>query len=348
MTSSSKHMQLTFDDVLIKPADVSDITSRFDDKQCDPFVNRRCDSSLPVVSSPMDTIPSDEFLTATRNRIYVVFSHRFQSLWNQIDQVKHGAGAVIGLKTEREDIMLLVTAGARHLLLDVANGGNVAVIKRLEQLQDLRAKGIKLWAGNVADGTTYSALALLCDYVRVGIGNGSACTTRVNTGVGVGSVSALTACAWCRDDLARHGESPAKIVADGGIKTNGDICKELVAGADLVMLGRVFAATNESAAPWIKTPWWKLFSKPTHKLYRGMASKAINEEAGKDMSKVSIEGHQTTIRVQGSVAEVLDQIEANLRSAMSYTNSHNLEEFHEAELEQVSPSVYLEGLPHAK
>lgn len=357
-------MQLTYDDVLIVPNRVSKISSRFDTAQCNPYYSP---GLLPLVSSPMDSIPSPTFIKEAVKRIHVVFSHRFQSIEDQCKDIQAGAQGVIGLNSSPEEVETLLKAGASHLLLDVANGGNQAVIDYLKTLQQIRELGTVIWAGNVAHRTTYRAIAPYCDYVRVGIGGGSVCTTRTNTGVGVGNITAIQDCAQVRRDLCctvnasreDYGErqwllkwrtesdftsfSPARIVADGGIKTNGDICKALAAGADLVMLGRMFAASWESAAP------EKEEYGQHYKLYRGMASKEINEESGKNMSKVSVEGHQTWIKRTHPLEYLLNQIEANLRSAMSYVNARDLEYFRrETRLHQVSPSTYLEGKAHAQ
>jgi IMP dehydrogenase len=345
---------LTYDDVLIWPTQMSDQSSRFDNEQCNPFIlcPKRNREYLPIVSAPMDSIPSPEFIELAKDRVFAVFSHRFQSIAEQVEHIKLGAQAVIGLNTSAEDIKLLVDAGCTHLLLDVANGGNVHVISKLESLQYLREQGVYLWAGNVATNNVYSRVARYCDFIRVGIGGGSACTTRVNTGIGVGNVTAINMCHreeyyWLKGNgqYTNWGNDgwlypPAKIVADGGIKTNGDICKALAAGSNLVMMGRQFAATKESAAPYQGL-------NSLYKVYRGMASKEVNEEHKAGDSKVSIEGAQGLIRVSGTLEHALDQMEGNLRSAMSYVNAHNLDEFRQkANLYTVSPSVTLENKAH--
>lgn len=389
MLSPNEPPQLTYDSVLISPDRVSDISSRFDDKQCNPYVEDT--KLLPVVSAPMDSISCASFIEASKDRIFAIFSHRFQDPVQQRQHILAGAQAVIGLNTTRKTLDVYLEAGATHVLLDVANGGNVAVLKKLEELQYLRREGIYLWAGNVASSATYASLAPLCDYVRVGIGGGSACTTRVNTGVGVGNITAIHECVKRRLTLLNirhvpydaHPSSvshrkvweylgwtypPAKIVADGGIRNNGDICKALACGADLVMLGRMFAATHESAAPWrlpkqyeeldveicegypiVRTPADQLNYMPTRKVYRGMASKEINEEHKPGDSKVSIEGAQGIINVTGSVSDLLNQIEGNLRSSMSYVNAHSLGEFkHKANVYPVAHSVTIENGAHMR
>lgn len=142
----------------------------------------------------------------------------------------------------------------------------------------------------------------------------SACETSTSTGISRGAISTILD---CRENYF-HGM--AKIVADGGIKTNGDICKAYAAGAHLVMIGKLFAACSESNAP------DKIIDGNYYKQYRGMASKDVNVESNK--TNFSIEGASGWIRRSGSVTEFLNNFESNLRSSMSYLNAHNLEEYY--------------------
>lgn len=338
---------LTYDSVLINTRP-SDISSRFDNDQVNPYYQGQT-PLLPICSAPMDSICSPEFLQATQDRI-IVFSHRFQTIDQQIEHIKLGAHPVIGLHTSLEDVYRLVLHAIRkhgyvHLLLDVAFGATNAVRDRLFLLSNSLYKNfenhkIYLWAGNVTHHT-YEAIKYHCDYVRVGIGGGSACTTRVNTGVGAGNLTAIMECRkQYEQDIALSKTPAARIVADGGIRTNGDICKALVAGAHMVMCGKMFAATHESAAPYVDE------DDKSKKCYRGMASRQINEEQNKT-SNVSIEGASGEIEVKGSAKFVLDQMEANLRSSMSYTNSHNLQEFWQnTSFSRIDESVLRESNVH--
>ena len=255
-----------------------------------------------------------------------------------------------------EDIAALVSAGARHILLDVANGGNYHVIEKLKQVnayretlnvpffQKINGKPFALWAGNVASVETYQHIAEYCDYVRVGIGGGAACTTRVNTGIGAGNVTAISE---CREYYERWGydcdNSLALIVADGGIRNAGDMAKAFAAGAHIVMAGRMFAAVKESAA----APCYDENNNLIGKTYRGMASKAVNVEAGKNMSKASIEGASGVIKITGTVSELLDSINGNLRSTLSYVGVEGIEQlYNKAHLVRVDNSVAAAGKPH--
>lgn len=327
MTNSkfiSLEPDLAYDDVLINPT-ISTITSRFG-QDVNPFV----DGKLPVVSSPMDSIFSKDFAAASKEKLFAVFSHRFQTHEKQIQNLIDGAnGAVIGLQTTTTEIMEMLKRGAKHILLDVANGGNIAVIEKLNSIQWVRDNA-SLWAGNVANKETYFHLRELCDYVRVGIGGGSACLTRIHTSVGRSSLSSILDCSEF------YSEGMAKIVADGGIKTNGHICVALAAGAHLVMLGSKFAACEESCAE------IEFGNNILYKKYRGMASREVNEEAGK--TNFSVEGGSGLIPMTGSVTTLLNDIEANLRSSMSYVNARNLEEFKRfAKFVIVSPSTVAEN-----
>ena len=306
---ATTELDLTYDDVLIDPV-VSDISSRFG-KEINPLYRER----LPLVSAPMDSVCSSTFAKIASERIYVVFSHKFQTNENQIEHLKNGAnGAVIGLNTTDSEILEFLKYGAKHILLDVANGANYNVRDKLIELQWVR-KSANLWAGNVANAAGYNLLKQLCDYIRCGVGGGAACETSTSTGISRGAISTILDCSNNSGT-----ENDAKIVADGGIKTNGDICKALAAGAHLVMIGKLFAACSESNAP------DKIIDGNYYKQYRGMASKDVNVESNK--TNFSIEGASGWIRRSGSVTEFLNNFESNLRSSMSYLNAHNLEEYY--------------------
>ena len=128
------------------------------------------------------------------------------------------------------------------------------------------------------------------------------------------------------------------------------MCKALAAGAHMVMVGRQFAGTHESAAPYVLAPY-QIPVQPTYdktmKIYRGMASREVNEEHKPGNTKISVEGASGTIFVSGAASDLLDQMDGNLRSSMSYVNAHNLEEFRSvAELRTISPAVMIESRAH--
>lgn len=366
----SQEPDLTFDDVLINP-ERSTTKSRFDNEQCYPYVTHVDGDFLPIVSSPMDSIPSSAFIEAAADRLMTIFTCRFLPFEKQLEQIAMApgrVGGVIGVNTTPREIEAICEAGAKDIVLDVANGGNENIVRILSniELQSRRGSNFKIWAGNVANAEGYRMLAEHCDFVRVGIGNGSACTTRINTGVGRGTVTSLLECRRAYEELKQMNPNKkfAKLVADGGLKYNGDFGKAYVAGAHVVMTGRLFAQTNESAAPAYRDGYLcentfvdsegvlreglSLSNEPvTHKGYRGMASRAVNEEAGREMSRVSVEGASGLVPISGPVNTVLNEIEANLRSTISYVGARSVDELYsQGRFALVSPSVTIENRAH--
>lgn len=357
---TSKELTLTFDDVLIEPT-ISSVLSRFNDDECLPFVYENGRKCLPIVSSPMDSIPSPEFIDEASEKLMSVFSCRFLSLERQVEHIRRKpgyVGGVIGLNSTEAELQTLINAGAYDICVDVAYGANEHVKRFLSQdfLQNRRKNGvIKLWGGNAANAEGYVYLSDVCDFVRVSVGSGSACTTRIGTGCGRALVSALLESRESYEKIVYNKFPAAKIVADGGLKYNGDFAKAYVAGAHVVMSGRTFVATYESAGqPFVlDKETGKLRSKnyhaehPTHKAYRGMASLAVNQEANKNLSKVSVEGASGFVKITGYAKDVIQQIENNLRSALSYTNCRTVEDlYYEAKFSIVSPSVIIENRAH--
>lgn len=329
-------MQLAYNDLVIVPNKVSMIRSRGD---INPFVlsDTVGDLRLPIVSAPMDAVVSLPFFEIAIPKIHTAFTCRFLPLSEQIDHIHAGASPVIGLDTSDEQIRDFIDMGSSAILLDIANAGNGAVIEKLRYLQWIREEGLTLWAGNVAHENTYAAVAPYCDYIRVGIGGGAGCTTRINTGIGASTPMAIKACRAIYDEAETSGFLFAKIVADGGFENNGDICKALALGAHLVMLGKLFAATTEAGT--ISTD--ADLSKGRKK-YRGLASAEVNKKAGPVQY---IEGDSGYIKCTGGLASMLSNFEGNLRSMMSYIGASSLREVPLlAEIDQVSPSFQRESM----
>ena len=207
-------------------------------------------------------------------------------------------------------------------------------------------------------------LSEYCDFIRVGIGSGSACTTRINTGCGRGLVTSLIECREAYEKLKQYNPNRkfAKIVADGGIRHNGDFGKAFVAGAHFIMIGKIFAQTYESAARFYQLDGNKSYILPENfdistcsdfdkknifKAYRGMASRIVNEESGRDKKRTSVEGESGLLSATGYFNDILNDIESNLRSTMSYVGASNIKELYEkGRFSIVSPSVILENKAH--
>ena len=205
----------------------------------------------------------------------------------------------------------LVWAGANIILIDVAHGYHKFVVDAIRTMKNALPSHVDVVAGNVATGN--AALRLLdagADAIRVGIGGGSLCTTRIKTGFGVPNVTSLQDCA--------HTVS-VPIIACGGIRNSGDIAKALAVGANSVILGSLIAGTKEAPGPMIEK------ANGLYKRYRGAASletKSIHGQATRN-----VEGESTIVPFKGKVKFVVDGLLDGLRSALSYAGANNLREY---------------------
>ena len=339
---------LTFDDVLIVPRR-SSIRSR-QDVSLRTRLSRRIELGIPVVAANMDMVCEHEMAIAMARLGGIGIVHRFMPIYaqaDQIDRVKEaGADLVVGaaVGTDRDMVeraKALVAAGSDALVLDIAHGHSDHAIDGVRALKDHFAD-TDVVAGNVAtmDGAVDLAEAG-ADAVKVGVGPGGVCTTRTVAGVGVPQLTAIA-------DVAPVG---VPVIADGGIRTSGDIAKALAAGASTVMVGSLLAGTKESPGE------VEQGLKGLQKRIRGMASfeavKARADRSGEDLDDEYLEhrapeGVEGTVPYKGEVSKLVWELMAGLRSAMSYTNARTLAEFHElAEFVGVTPQGLIENLPHA-
>ncbi len=239
--------------------------------------------------------------------------------------------------------MLLDEAGADALVVDCAHGHNMKVVAAVK---DIKASAkADVVAGNIA---TAQAARELVDHVnglKVGIGPGSICTTRIVAGVGVPQVTAIAAVA----DVARLSDVP--VIADGGVRYSGDVAKAIAAGADSVMLGSLFAGTDEAPGRVITIKGRR------YKQYRGMGSLGVMSSGissdryfqPKDIGRTKFvpEGVEGVTPYVGNVADVIYQLVGGLKSAMGYTGSKNIREMHEkASLVRITPAGHFESHPH--
>lgn len=233
-------------------------------------------------------------------------------------------GAAIGVRGDYlERAAKLVEADVDVLVLDVAHGHSDMVIEAIKKVKR-EFPSVPLIAGNVAtpEGTE-DLIQAGADAVKVGIGPGAACTTRIVTGAGVPQ---LTAIMWCAEAASKMG---VPIIADGGIRHSGDITKALAAGASTVMIGSLLAGTDESPGYFVVRDGVK------YKVYRGMASLSANmrrrllersELDPETVSQIVPEGVESYVPYRGRVEEVVNQLVGGLRSGMSYCGARNLEE----------------------
>ena len=313
---------LTWDDVLMVPQ-YSEVETRSDVSIQSVF--GKILLSTPVISSPMDTVTEDEMVVAMSKAGGLGIIHRYNTVMQQCDIVRdakmNGAlyiGAAVGVTGDfLERTRALIHAGVDLICVDIAHADHILMKKCLEQLKPItEEKSVHLMAGNVATGNGLLNLADWgADSVRIGIGGGSICSTRIQTGHGVPNLTALLDCVetWER---VRPDKPRPMLVIDGGIKTAGDMVKALALGADAIMCGSMLAGTDESPGDVIEVKNRKV------KQYRGMASReAQNNWRG---SSSAPEGISTTIPYKGSVTDIMNDIAGNIRSGFSYSGAKNL------------------------
>ena len=251
--------------------------------------------------------------------------------------------AAVGVGADRlERSAALVDAGVDALVIDTAHGHSRGVIEALRELKQKFGDRVDLVAGNVATGAAVQALIEAgADAVKVGIGPGSICTTRVVAGVGVPQLTAVWDCA----QVAREHGVP--IIADGGVRFSGDIVKALAAGGSSVMLGSLLAGTEESPGE------QEIFQGRSYKVYRGMGSLAAMRAGSKDRyfqsdsTKLVPEGIEGRVPYKGPVSDTVFQLIGGLRAGMGYCGAPNLEGLYQnSRFMRITPAGTQESHPH--
>ncbi len=230
----------------------------------------------------------------------------------------------------------LVINGCNVLLIDVAHGYHKLVGESIEGIKK-NISGVEVIAGSVA---TRKATKYLCekgaDAIRIGVGNGSLCETRIRTGVGIPQVTALSDCVAVADTF----DCPT--IADGGIRNVGDVCKGLGCGADSVMLGSILAGTKETPGTIEKIGQWP--NEQLFKKYRGSASLDSKHDRGENKN---VEGNHKVILYKGKLKRILQDITDGIRSSCSYVGASDLEEFRSlVEFVEVTRAGQVEAKPH--
>ncbi len=243
---------------------------------------------------------------------------------DDLGRLRVGAAVGVGGDTEAR-VAALVEAGVDVLVVDTAHGHSQGVLKRVEWIK-AHYPQVQVIGGNIATGAAARALADHgADAVKVGIGPGSICTTRIVAGVGVPQITAIQNVAEALVD------SGIPLIADGGIRYSGDIAKAIAAGAHAVMLGGLFAGTDEAPGE------IELYQGRSFKSYRGMGSLGAMQQGSKDryfqdneanVEKLVPEGIEGRVPYKGSVLNVLHQLMGGLRSSMGYLGSPDIEHFH--------------------
>ena len=278
----------------------------------------------------MDTVTESKMAIAMANAGGIGVIHRNLNIKNQTKEIlkvkkkKLIVGAAVG--TSKEDIdraKTLVDNGCDLLVIDTAHGHSEKVLRILSQLKKIN-KAIPICVGNIATGVAAKKLYNSgADIIKVGIGPGSICTTRMVAGIGVPQISAIM---QVKSALKNK---KIKIISDGGIKFSGDIAKALAAGADAIMMGSIFAGTDESPGKKFRVKG-KLF-----KQYRGMGSIGAMSSGSanryfqknfKDKSKFVPEGVEGRVEFKGNVSKIIYQLKGGLRSSMGYIGAKNLKQ----------------------
>lgn len=324
------HQSLTYDDISLIPTQASRIKTRTEAVTNCSILGSEL--QVPVLSSPMDTVTGLEMAKELTALGCLGILNRFDSSLDEVLKSKTETdkirGVSVGLNTSLDDIKRL--ADRNYVIcIDTANANNKEVLHKTEQVK--KSINVQLLIGNIAHGGSLKQLEEAgADAVRVGIGSGSVCSTSIQTGIGIGQVSSLLDVLFARE----RNNLKIQIIADGGIKSAGDVAKAIALGADAVMLGRMLSGTKETPGDIIK------YNGQLWKKYRGSASFGVK------MRNEFIEGEETMVSFKGSVKFVIDSISDGLRSSMSYMNCFNLDELRKTETFAVlSNSSYLERLP---
>lgn len=329
---------LSFDDILLVPQH-SNVRSRHDIDLTMVFgKNNKIGLSFPIIAAPMDTVCGVEMTAALAEAGAVGSIHRYMTDKQQLEileQLGHFAAffAVGATGNYLEHAERLVENGAVGLIVDTANGHNENAIKAVKNLSSL---GVHVMAGNVSTWDGFKRLSDAgADSIRVGIGGGSACTTRIVTGHGIPTLASIM------DIADKWQEGDAAIVADGGIKNSGDAVKAFAAGAHAVMLGSLLAGHDQSPGD----THYDDNGHPISKEFRGMASADAQHSRG----NVSVvEGVSTTIPYKGDVRDTLETFKNGIKSGISYTGIDKLSDLSvECMYVEVSALAKGESIPHA-
>ncbi|KYG69848.1 guanosine monophosphate reductase [Bdellovibrio bacteriovorus] len=314
---------LTFDDVLIMPAR-SDIRSRRD-PHLTTKLTKKVSIDMPIISANMDMVTEYEMAFAMNELGGLGILHRFISTEEQASQARRlkeagvkNVSASVGVGEEfKTRAKALIDVGVNIITIDIAHGHSVQMMETMKWLKDHYPQ-VEIIAGNMA--TPDAARDLIesgADAIKVGIGPGSMCTTRIITGCGVPQLTAIALCAEIADSYG------VPVIADGGIRTSGDMVKAFAAGASSVMLGSMLSGTIETPGE----------IKNGKKQYRGMASRAAQDSwRGGVPTGMAPEGESTQVNVKGHVKDVILEVAGGIRSGMSYVNATTIAELREKAL----------------
>ena len=340
---------LTFDDVLLLPKYSNVLPSETD---ISINLTKKIQLKVPFLSSAMDTVTESKMAIAMADAGAIGVIHRNMSIKRQSKEIinvkkkKLIVGAAVG--TSQEDLLrarTLFDSGCDLIVIDTAHGHSEKVLRTLSKIKKLN-KTVPICVGNIATGEAAKKLYNSgADIIKVGIGPGSICTTRMVAGIGVPQISAIM-------DVKRSLKNKnIKIISDGGIKFSGDIAKASAAGADAIMMGSIFAGTNESPGKKFK------IKDKFYKQYRGMGSIGAMSSGSanryfqknfKDKSKFVPEGVEGRVEYKGNVSKIIYQLKGGLRSSMGYIGAKNLGQITKnAKFIKITKAGFYESMVHS-
>ena len=340
---------LTFDDVLLLPRYSSVLPSH---TEISLNLTKKITLQVPFLSSAMDTVTEFQMATALAQEGGMGIIHRNLDIKKQSYQVKKVknkkliVGAAIGTnQRDLERAKSLIDNGVDLIVIDTAHGHSEKVLKTLLKVKKF-SRNIPICVGNIATGEAAKKLYNSgADIIKVGIGPGSICTTRMVSGIGVPQISAIM------DVKKSLYKKKIKIISDGGIKFSGDIAKALAAGADAIMMGSIFAGTEESPGKKFKS------NGKIYKQYRGMGSIGAMSAGSanryfqknfKDKSKFVPEGVEGRVEFKGKVSKIIYQLQGGLRSSMGYIGARKLEDIYKkAKFIKITKAGFYESMVHS-
>ena len=340
---------LTFDDVTLTPQYSKVLPT---DVSTKTYLSKNLYLDIPIISSAMDTVTESKMAIAIAREGGIGVIHRNLSIDRQIKEIQKvkskglKVGAAVGTnESEFSRVKNIIKLGVDLIVVDTAHGHSQKVADIIMKINKIKTKKTTLCAGNIA---TANAAKFLCklgvDLIKVGIGPGSICTTRLVAGIGVPQLSALL-------DVKKGLKKNVKMISDGGIKFSGDIAKALAAGADAVMVGSLLAGTSEAPGKIIKKKG-KLF-----KVFRGMGSVgAMNKGSAdryfqkkqKDKSKYVPEGVEGLIKYKGDAKKTLHKLVGGLRSSMGYLGAPQIKILTKnAKFVKITKAGFYESMVHS-
>lgn len=327
----------TFDDIALVPQ-FNNVPSRTE-PSLETWLTRERKVQIPLICSNMDTAICEELADILIAQGSTPIFHRFAPLAVQQGWVKkYGAEIFISCGIQKiEEARSLLDLGAAGVCIDVAHGHSDRMFRFIQELKKSHPHQ-QVIAGNVCTPMAYHDLVNAgADAVKVGVGPGAACTTRMVTGFGVPQFSAIYECAKIAEKLR------VPLIADGGIRTSRDVVLALAAGASTVMVGKLFAMTRESAAPKRTT------EKGTEAKFRGQASEDFQTDFyGGLKEKTVAEGIDFWAPVTGTALQLIDQLLGGVRSGLTYGGARNIKELQrKAEFVEVTSTYIQESKPRA-